>query len=170
MNKIVLVGFPGAGKSTVGKTLAKLLDKEFIDLDREIEAYYHTSIPIFIEKFGEETFRKCEYFLLNQFLQSDNFVLATGGGAPCYADSMQQINEQSISVYIKMSKQSLFHRLTNAKRQRPLVKKKTSEELMNYIEELLPQRELIYNQADIVVKGESIDIKALAKQIVAFPK
>ena len=161
-NRIVLIGFPGSGKSTVGKTLARLLNLHYVDLDTEIENHYRISIPDLMQKFGEDAFRKCEYNLLKSYLQEDGIVLSTGGGAPCYADAMQLINEHGFSVYIKMSEKSLFDRLTNAKKKRPLVQKNTPESLQEYINVILASREPIYNQAKLTVKGESISVKNLA--------
>lgn len=164
-NRIVLIGFPGSGKSTVGKTLARAFGYTFIDLDEEIEQRYHTSIPVFFDKFGENAFRACEHAVLKDSLQKENIVLATGGGAPCFFDAMQLINENSLSIYIQLSPKSLFHRLINAKKKRPLVKNKTPEELLHYIEETLPKREEYYTQAKITVKGESINLKELEEKI-----
>jgi len=170
MARIVLVGFPGTGKSTVGKVLARKMGLQFLDSDQEFESHYRTSISIFLQKFGEELFRKYENEILQKLLQEDNIVLATGGGTPCFHDAMSLINEKATSVYVKLSKESLFIRLTQAKKRRPLVEKSNPEELKDYIENALKVREPIYQQAHIVAKGESIDIDALVKRLVSYPK
>ena len=162
MNRVVLIGFPGSGKSTVGKALARLLDLQYVDLDDEIEKHYRILIPDLIQKFGEDAFRKCEHHLLKTCLQKDGIVLSAGGGTPCYEDAMQLINEHGFSIYIKLSEKALFDRLSNAKKKRPLLQKDTPESLQKYISETLASRELIYNQAKMTVKGESIDVKNLA--------
>jgi len=165
MTKIVLVGAPGAGKSTIGKTLARKIGLQFLDLDQEFEHYYHTSISTFLQKFGEETFRKYENEMLQKLLQEDNIVLATGGGAPCFHDAMSLINEKATSVYIKLSAESLCVRLAHTKKERPLIVQLTPEKLRDYIEKTLKIREPIYLQAHIITKGESIDIGALVRQL-----
>ena len=165
MERIVLVGFPGAGKSTVGKALAHKMGLEFFDLDREIERFYHTSISDFLQKFDENFFRECENKMLKMLIQKDNIVLATGGGAPCFYNAMQQINRQAISVYLKLSKESLCVRLLQAKKDRPLINASTPDELRNYIEKTLEIREPIYEQAHIITKGESINVSSLVAVI-----
>ena len=165
MSRIVLVGFPGAGKSTVGKTLARKMGLRFLDLDKEFEGYYHISISAFLEKFGEVFFRKCENEMLQKLLQEDNIVLSTGGGTPCFHNAMSLINEKAVSVYIRLSEESLFVRLTQSKKKRPLIAQSTSEELKNYIAKTLKIREPFYQQAHIVVKGESVDIGRIVRQL-----
>jgi len=159
MTKFVLVGFPGAGKSTAGKVLARKMGLKFLDLDVELERYYHTSISAFLQEFGEEHFRKCENEMLQKLLQEDNIVLATGGGTPCFHNAMQLINEKATSIYLSLSKKSLFIRLTQAKEKRPLIADLTQEELKEYIDKTLEIREPIYRQAHIIVKGENFDNK-----------
>ena len=164
-NRIVLVGFPGAGKTTIAKSLAKILNYKFIDLDQEVEKHFHTTISIFIQKYGEDVFRKCEHALLKEILLSDNCVISTGGGTPCFHNAMDLINATSLSVYIKMSKASLHTRLTYAKKKRPLVQEHEDGDLMTYIETTLSVREEVYNQAAIIAKGESINVRELAQTI-----
>ena len=165
---IVLVGFPGAGKTTVGKTLAKLFQYDFLDLDQEVENHFRISIHDFIQKYGESAFRQCEFRVLKECLSQKrerNIVLSTGGGTPCYNEAMDFINQHATSVYIKMSKLSLHTRLSNAKKKRPLIQQYDAEGLMEYIEKTLTIREPVYEQAALVVKGESIDVQGLAEKI-----
>ena len=149
--RVILVGFPGCGKSSVGKRLAAKLGCGFVDLDAAFEEAYHVSIPIFFARYNETAFRSCERKVL--------------------LDNMQLMKEKGVVVYIKMSPISLFDRLTHAKRPRPLVQKRTPEELRQYIETTLSQREAFYNQAHITVKGESIDIDGLCDKLMqnSFP-
>jgi shikimate kinase len=165
MKRIVLVGFPGSGKSTIGKRLAAQMNLNFVDLDQKIEEKYKLLIPDFFAKYGELPFRQCEYELLNEVLTLDNCVISVGGGAPCFYDAMDLIINHSISVYIRLSAKSLHHRLLNSVRPRPLVMGKTSSELMNYIEEQLPLRELFYMRAALCIKGENLDCAALTEQL-----
>lgn len=160
---IVLLGFPGAGKSTIGKQLANKLQYTFIDTDRYFEEKYRFSIFDFFEQIGEEMFRQLEHQLLNDLLSKKQCVIATGGGTPCFFDNMEQIKRSSISVYIQLSPTSLYHRLQNSKRRRPLTKNLNSEELNRYIFQELSKREIFYKQADFIIKGENFDLNELIK-------
>ena len=126
-----------------------------------LEEKYHISVYDTFEKYGEEVFRQLEYQILVEALQQENVVIATGGGAPCFFDAMQLINETAFSIYIEMSPQSLAHRLRYAKVTRPLTQNKTEEELLVFVTEQLAAREAIYKQAHLIVKGEDIDLGAL---------
>ncbi len=163
---IVLVGFSGSGKSTVGKKLANQLGYEFIDLDQVFEETHSYTIANFFLHFGEPLFRDFEYKLLNDILSKPTHaVIATGGGAPCCKDAMQRINNGHLSIYIQMSEKSLLQRLRNAKKRRPLTDKKNDEELGAYIRTTLNIREPYYLQAHIHIKGINLNIKELADQI-----
>src|SRR5436189_5502924 len=92
--KIFLIGMPGAGKSTLGRPLAAALNLPFVDLDKEIEKHEQKSIPEVFELRGEDYFRKSESTLLKSWAESNrSFVLATGGGAPCFHDGIEVINK-----------------------------------------------------------------------------
>ena len=165
MKTIVLVGFPGSGKSTVGKRLASRLSLPFYDTDSFFESKYHISVSDFFSKYGEEFFRICEKSVLEELLSKPTCVIATGGGTPCRTDSILLIKESAFSVYIKLSQKSLSDRLSHSKKIRPLVMGKTPDELSAYIEELLPKREFFYNQADLCVKGEDMDVGTLVEVV-----
>ena len=165
MRTIVLVGFPGSGKSTVGRRLASRLSLPFFDTDSFFEEKYHISISDFFTKYGEDFFRICEHQVLMELLSMSPCVIATGGGMPCHLDSMRLINSSALSIYIKLSPKSLFNRLLHSKKIRPLLSGKSSEELFAYIEEVLPQREVFYNQAELCVKGENVDVNELVDSL-----
>lgn len=158
MARIVLVGFPGSGKSTIGKKIASKLHYDFYDLDEVFEHNYHISIENFFEKYDENAFRICERILMSELLRKENCVISTGGGTPCFFDTMDNIIESSISVYIKLSHKSLVYRLLNSHKVRPLIKNKSEEELMRFVEEQMSQREGYYLRSHFIFNGESIDI------------
>ena len=165
---IVLVGFSGAGKSTIAKKIASHLNFTVLDTDKLLEEKYRISVYDCFEKYGENVFRKLEYHILMEALQQENVVIATGGGAPCFADAMQRINEMAFSIYIEMSVKSLTQRLLHAKVTRPLTKDKTEEELFTFISEQMKTRESIYKQAHLTVKGENFDISSLTMSLLSI--
>ena len=165
MKTIVLVGFPGSGKSTIGRRLSARLSFPFYDTDSYFEEKYHITISDFFTKYGEEFFRICEHQVLTELLSLPPCVIATGGGTPCFFDSMSLIQSSDLSVYIKLSSKSLSDRLLHSKKVRPLLLGKSPEQLMAYIDEILPQRELYYSQAEICVKGENIDVSVLVDSV-----
>jgi len=161
-NNIFLLGFMGSGKSTLGKKLAKQLSLPFYDLDDEIEAQEKKTIAQIFEEKGEDRFRKIETQLLKKLTQqSTSFVLALGGGTPCFYDNMKIINQSGTSIYIKYNAGILCSRLINAKAQRPLIAGKTKEELLSFIEETLIVREEYYNQSQFIVEGNNIKVEDL---------
>lgn len=166
--RVILVGFPGCGKSSVGKKLAAKLGCSFVDLDEAFEEEYHITIPDFFRKYNETAFRSCERKVLVNKLQEDNIVLSSGGGTPCFSDNIEIMKKSGIVVYIKMAAASLFNRLIHAKRPRPLVQNKSPEELQEFIAVNLPKRETFYQQAHLTVKGESIDIDGVCEEIRKF--
>ena len=151
----------GCGKSTVGKKLARKLNFKFIDIDAEIEKAKRISIADIFQQEGEKAFRNLERDFLIATFTLDNIVVSCGGGLPCFFDNLSLINSYGKSVYIKMSPKSLHNRLVQAKISRPLLQNKTDEELLIYIEETLVLREVFYNKAQFVVKGEDVDVFAV---------
>ena len=165
MERIYLVGFMGVGKSTIGKKLALKLNYQFIDLDVIFEEKYKISIDSFFKKYDEKLFRKMENELLLSTFEKNNAVISTGGGTPCHHDAMNKINQEGVSIYIKMSPSSIAYRLTETKRKRPLIDNLEKKDLLNYITKTLKKRETIYNQAMIHINGLHVIIDELAEKI-----
>ncbi len=154
--KIVLLGYMGSGKSTIGKILAANLQLNFLDLDTYIEAAENKPIKAIFEAHGEIYFRKKEAACLREILQlEDNFVLSIGGGTPCYANNMQAIVEQTEnSFYLKNSITELVKRLSSEKSERPLVQNITDDEMPEFIGKHLFERSYFYSQASHKVIGD----------------
>jgi shikimate kinase len=148
--RIALVGYMGSGKSTMGRLLAKQMNIPFIDLDERIELVEGTSVAdIFITK-GEAYFRALESAMLTEILvREKSYVLATGGGTPCFFQQMQLLNERCVTVYLRCSSSVLQARLIDSSQSRPVL-----SNLSHGISEHLMEREKIYSQAQIIVNGE----------------
>ncbi len=152
-DRIFLIGFMGCGKTTVGKRLAHLINYQFFDLDEMIVAKNGISIASLFEKEGEESFRILEAQALTEIFNKHKVVVATGGGAPCFFDNMERMNQHGVTIYIKLTPKALKDRLKNAKEQRPLLKNKTEDALMDYIEQMLQKREPFYQKAQVKIEG-----------------
>jgi len=159
--KIFLIGFMGCGKSTLGRKLATKLGYDFIDLDHQIEMLAGMSVGAYFAVSGESAFRIFESKTLKELNYPDNCVVATGGGAPCYFDNMQWINENGLSVYIEMPPAALAKRLESGKDKRPLLKDMNEEELITFIGHKLEERNPFYQQASKIVNGISLTPDAL---------
>jgi len=146
----------GSGKSTMGRTLASELNLTFIDLDSFLEEKYFRTIPQIFAEEGEERFRKKERNVLEEVCSFDNVIVATGGGAPCFFDNMDLMNESGFCVFLDVEISSLVNRLIHAKTERPLIKGKSQEELREFIEGLLAKRRPFYEKARYILKGSEI--------------
>ena len=160
--RIFLVGYMGSGKSTAGKIIAEKLGMQFADLDEHVEQENGQSISEIFEKEGEEHFRELEHNALKSFFEPDNIIISTGGGTPCFYDNMDLMNRNGITVYIKMSVDSLVERLANAKHKRPLIKDMSEFDLRSFISTNLEKRESFYLKAQYKVKGKNLDALELA--------
>ena len=141
----------GVGKTTLGKQLAKQLLYSFIDLDNEIEKQAGISIPQIFEQFGEVYFRELEHKILLQTIERNDIVISTGGGAACYYNNMQWMNEHGKTIYLKANTAFILSRVTPNLTKRPLLKGKSPAELDAFVSELLYQRQSFYEQAHNVV-------------------
>ncbi len=147
MIRIFLTGYMGAGKTTLGKTLAKELNLSFVDLDWCIEERYHKTVgELFAEK-GEEGFRQLERKMLHEVGEYENVIISTGGGTPCFFDNMEYMNSHGKTVYLDVHPDILFRRLRVAQHQRPILRDKHEEELKLFIVEALNKRSCFYTQA-----------------------
>lgn len=166
--KVVLVGLPGSGKSTFGRQLALELRFPYFDLDHQIEEKFHMKIPEIFSQHGEGKFREWETETLSELLQKDSsFVLATGGGAPCFNDNMDLINELSISVYLDVPLDAISDRLKVSKVQnRPMFQGLDQGEITLKLKSLLSQRDYFYNQAKIKLSGEDFSAELLMYELI----
>ena len=156
MVRVILIGYMGAGKTTVGKALAADLGLTFYDLDWYITMRYHRSVPEIFAERGEEGFRDLERRMLHEVAEFENVVVSCGGGTPCFFDNMEYMNSLADTVYLKAEPDVLVKHLKMGKGRRPLIEGKTPEELEAYIHESLQAREPYYSQAK-----HTIDISVL---------
>ncbi len=166
--KIFLTGFMGTGKTTIGKKLANSLNLRFIDLDFFIEEKHKAGIPFIFSLIGEEGFRLIENRSLLEVINDDNYVLSTGGGTPCFYDNMKLMNDQGITVYLKMSPSALLNRLKSSKKKRPLIETLSDAELLDFISQKLKEREFFYKQSKIIVNSLDLKIENLKNLILAY--
>jgi shikimate kinase len=158
---IVLVGMMGAGKSSVGRRLAARLGISFVDADAEIEQAAGMTIPEIFSSHGEPYFRAGEARVIARLLNSGPQVLATGGGSMMDASTRALIRDKGVSIWLKADLDTLLRR-TKRRNDRPLAEK---------IKDLLPLREPIYSQADIVVQSRDDPHDTIIDEIiVALPK
>ena len=151
MKRIILVGFMGSGKTTLGKKVANRLQVPFIDSDTEIENHFKKSIGELFAEFGESNFREMEREYIHALDLREDFVLATGGGMPCFADNMDRLNDIGTTFYLERSAKELAHRLANAKTQRPLIEGLEESDLLSFIETKLQDREESYRKAKVIL-------------------
>lgn len=168
--KIVLVGMPGSGKSTFGKKLAQQLNFVFVDLDQVIEKETGKTIGEIFEKEGEGKFRDLESLYLLKCLDSiEGFILATGGGTPCFNDNMDLINRESVSVFLDVSLNEIYHRLHKDQlEKRPMFSGLDEGEIILKLKNLLSQRERYYQQAKIKLSGVDVSTEHLMSEIMTY--
>ena len=169
MTRIFLIGYMGAGKTTLGRALAKKLKIEFIDLDNYIEERLCKSISqIFAEK-GEEGFREIERRMLHEAGEFENVVISTGGGTPCFFDNIEYMNRQGATVFLDVPVERLFIRLSIARKKRPLIMGKSDEELRCFIAEQLAKRLPHYSKAKQRFTADKLeDTKQIEESVKDF--
>jgi shikimate kinase len=149
--KIFLIGMPGSGKTTLGKELAADLLIDFVDLDAEIERTEQKSIAEIFSQQGESHFRLVEARLLREWAAgSASFVMATGGGAPCFHKGIETINEYGISIFLDCPVSTLIERVKK-NQDRPLLLASDEIELKEKLERIRKERHECYRQAKIVL-------------------
>lgn len=147
MIRIILIGYMGAGKTTVGKALAKALNVFFYDLDWYIETRMRRTVKQIFDQEGEEGFRRIEHNMLHEVAEFENVVVSCGGGTPCFYDNIDYMNAQGQVVYLKASPEVLYEHLKMGKGVRPLLLNKTPDEVRQFIVEQLAYREQFYSKA-----------------------
>ncbi len=153
-----LIGFMGSGKSTMGHAVADEMGITFLDLDEWIEKREGKSIKNIFEEKGEAYFRQLESSLLKAltFLPEAKYLVATGGGTPCFEDNMKWMNAHGTTIYLKPTIQVLGERLIADRDKRPLLKGTKPTDIQQFIHTLLQQREAFYLQARHTLTAEDL--------------
>jgi shikimate kinase len=161
-SKIFLIGLPGSGKTTLAKQVAEQTGLTFFDLDKEIEKKSGEKVEeIFAEK-GEPYFRELERRTLLQLCELPaGFVLATGGGAPCFSDNLQFMKKSGLVIFLDVPAKEISNRISRQSLNRPLLKNETADSLKDRIEFLRSQRISFYRQAHHTLPGERIQSKEI---------
>ena len=157
MRRIILIGYMGAGKTTVGKALAKELHMPFYDLDWYIESRMHKTVKAIFDERGEAGFRKIEHNMLHEVAEFEDIIISCGGGTPCFFDNIDYMNRQGETVYLKATPEVLYGHLKMGKTIRPLLLNKTADEVQVFIREQLAQREPYYSKAKYVLDVNLLD-------------
>lgn len=167
--KIILIGYMAGGKTSVGKILSGKMNLPFIDLDHSIEKVAEMTIPEIFQTKGEIYFRKLENRVLKDLLTNPGkFVLATGGGTPCYGDSLaaMQQTEKAVTIYLRTPISVLAERLFHEKANRPLVSHlNTLEEVTEFVGIHVFERARFYTQADLIIDTEAHAPEEIATMI-----
>lgn len=166
MKCIILIGYMCAGKTTIGKALAKRLGRTFYDLDWYVEERFHKKIPQIFAEEGEARFRNLECRMLHEVAEFEDIVLACGGGTPCFYDNMDYMNAVAETVYLKASTETLCRHVAMSRGERPLLKGKTDEELRSFIDNQLAQRAPYYEKAQHIIDINVLDSFDKVKDIV----
>jgi shikimate kinase len=161
-SNIYLVGMPGAGKTTVGRQLARRMQRSFLDADQEIEARTGVRIPLIFDIEGEQGFRDRESKVIAELGRQANLIVATGGGAILRPDNRAALKEGGVVVYLHATPRLLFER-TRLDHNRPLLQ---VDDPMKKIEELFAVRDPLYREvADIVINSLGGSVSHLVKQL-----
>ena len=147
----------GSGKTTVGKALSKDTGMMFYDLDWYIENRMRKSVSQLFAERGEEGFRLLEHNMLHEVAEFEDVIISCGGGTPCFFDNMDYLNQQGDVVYLKASPEVLYRHLLMAKVERPLLKGKSPDELIDYITHHLQEREPFYSRARYSLDVDLLD-------------
>jgi shikimate kinase len=160
-NTIFLIGFMGSGKSYWANVWAAKYHLGICDLDEQIQHFFGMDIPDIFEKLGESKFREIESELLKKINVDVRQIVSCGGGVPVFFDNMDWMLEHGNTIYLKASPQFLQERLLNETSKRPLLKDKTPEELLSFIESKLEERESTYERANYVLDVENLSESSL---------
>ena len=166
MKRIIIIGYMGSGKTTVGHALSQELGLPFYDRDWYIETRMHCTVKQIFDEKGEEGFRKIEHNLLHEVAEFEDVIISCGGGTPCFFDNIDYINRQGETVYLKCTTDVLYKHLKMGKTVRPLLLNKTPDEVKTFIEAQLKQREPFYAKAKHIVDVSLMDNKEKIKTTV----
>jgi len=166
-DKLVLLGYMACGKTSVAKLVAKMSHLKYIDLDTYISFKEEMSVPNIFKTKGEIYFRKIESRYLKDILvQKSGYVLAVGGGTPCYGQNMELINNHATSIFINVSLNTLVSRLKSEKKSRPLVANLDDSDLNEFVAKHLFERLPFYEKAQYIIDGSDKNTETIASEIL----
>ena len=156
----------GSGKTHWGRQLSQKLDIPFFDLDEQIISHEGKEINEIFTQSGEEYFRLLEKDTLHIITEShDSFVMACGGGTPCYFNNIEYMNQSGTSVWINTPTETLLKRLVVEKSKRPLIRELDNDQLRNFIGKKYADRRIYYEQADVIMDDEPLQLDKLIEMI-----
>ncbi len=156
MKNIFLLGMPSSGKSTLGRSLAREIGYEFVDMDKRIEIRELSTIAEIFNLKGEAYFRTVESEMLRSFPADSGLVVSTGGGVPCFHENMTFIKENGVSLFLDVPPKILADRILHTKKNdRPLLVTESPAELLTTLEAKIANRRSYYEQADVTIAGET---------------
>jgi shikimate kinase len=168
---IILTGYMGSGKSTMGKKLAQLLRRDFVDLDKYIEQQSKLSVTAIFNQQGEEAFRVLESACLREVLSNySHAVIALGGGTVCFSENLALVKQHGLLVYLQLPPKVLAERIGKSKTKRPLLQRLNAEDMLTAIEKNLALRNKYYTQAHLTVNGINLTAQLLQHNIIEFQK
>ncbi len=161
---IVFIGFAGAGKTSVGKRLAQVLNRKFYDTDQVIETETGMSVPQIIEKFGEKYFRSEEKTVVKKLAENENCIISTGGGAVLDKNNLEMLLKKGIIICLSAKPEVIYHRVKE-QNNRPLLQK---GDLFWNILRLMKEREGVYKTADFVIDTSDLVYEQIIDRILTF--
>lgn len=157
----------GAGKSYWGARISQLAGLPFVDLDQAIEESSGRKISRIFEESGEEGFRITESAMLHKMVEEQkNFVMACGGGTPCFLKNIDYMKDSGTVVWLHPSMETLYARLREEQKKRPLIANLNEEQLHHFLLHKMAERRIYYEQAHVTITENPADASALLKQII----
>ena len=153
--KYFLIGFMGSGKSSIGQQLSEKLKLKYIDLDQYIEKCENRSISDIFNDTGETYFRELEERCLKNIIKENNILVSTGGGTPTLNNLISTMNSIGETIYLQCCSETLYNRLQNEKKNRPMISTLSDENMKRYIENKLDERKFFYNKATHIINNDS---------------
>ena len=166
-----IIGYMGAGKSSVGREVARRTGIRFVDMDREVERMHGAAVAEIFAREGEGVFRKSERTVLEQLAgEQDDLIVSAGGGTPCQGDNIGLMNRAGKTIYLKMSPEKLVSRLRPGQARRPILAGMDTPQMLEFIREALPVREPYYQEASMIVDCDALGDDSICRHITEYVK
>ena len=160
---IIIVGMMAAGKSAIGRMLAKSLNRNFFDIDQNIEDRYHIKIYEIFEKYGEEKFRDIEHEEIKKIDSKSNNIISTGGGAFTFKRNYSILNKIGLTIWLNTNQKTIIKRLKKNINNRPLLK---DVEIETYVSSLLLKRIPLYSKANLTITSKNYSKIEMKKKVL----